>query len=155
MAYMMCEAPSVQSPGITLAQQSGSCRDFATLFMEACRLIGLAARFVSGYLHCPATEAGQHLKRSPAVQNRLHDGVEGTVAARRDNGALLLLRQGDGALGERGKLPGVIGTRQVVAPIGLFNHASDGRLCGFCVASTRTRIEHNKQGACRRYKTLH
>jgi transglutaminase-like putative cysteine protease len=26
--------------------------------MEACRLIGLAARFVSGYLHCPATEIG-------------------------------------------------------------------------------------------------
>jgi transglutaminase-like putative cysteine protease len=58
MAYMMREAPGVQSPGSTLAQQSGSCRDFATLFMEACRLIGLAARFVSGYLHCPATAIG-------------------------------------------------------------------------------------------------
>lgn len=58
MSYLMREAPGVQSPGMTLAQQSGSCRDFATLFMEACRLIGLAARFVSGYLHCPATEAG-------------------------------------------------------------------------------------------------
>ena len=30
----------------------------ATLFIEACRLIGLAARFVSGYLHAPASEAG-------------------------------------------------------------------------------------------------
>lgn len=58
MGYMMREAPGVQSPGTTLVQQSGSCRDFATLFMEACRLIGLAARFVSGYLHCPATEVG-------------------------------------------------------------------------------------------------
>jgi hypothetical protein len=58
MTYMMREAPGVQSPGTTLAQQSGSCRDFATLFMEACRLIGLAARFVSGYLHCPATAIG-------------------------------------------------------------------------------------------------
>lgn len=58
MAYMRRETPGVQSPGMTLAQQKGSCRDFATLFMEACRLIGLAARFVSGYLHCPATEAG-------------------------------------------------------------------------------------------------
>jgi transglutaminase-like putative cysteine protease len=58
MAYQMREAPGVQTPGATVAQQSGSCRDFATLFMEACRLMGLAARFVSGYLHCPATEAG-------------------------------------------------------------------------------------------------
>ncbi len=58
MTYMMREAPGVQAPGVTLAQQNGSCRDFATLFMEACRLIGLAARFVSGYLHCPATEVG-------------------------------------------------------------------------------------------------
>jgi hypothetical protein len=58
MTYCMREAPGVQSPRMTLAQQNGSCRDFATLFMEACRLIGLAARFVSGYLHCPATEAG-------------------------------------------------------------------------------------------------
>jgi transglutaminase-like putative cysteine protease len=27
----------------------GSCRDFTVLFMEACRAVGLAARFVSGY----------------------------------------------------------------------------------------------------------
>jgi len=58
MSYFMREAPGVQSPVTTLAQYSGSCRDFATLFMEACRLVGLAARFVSGYLHCPATEIG-------------------------------------------------------------------------------------------------
>jgi transglutaminase-like putative cysteine protease len=58
MTYRMREAPGVQAPGTTVAQQSGACRDLATLFMEACRLMGLAARFVSGYLHCPATEAG-------------------------------------------------------------------------------------------------
>jgi transglutaminase-like putative cysteine protease len=56
--YQMREAPGVQTPGETLAKQSGSCRDFATLLMEACRYLGLAARFVSGYLHCPATERG-------------------------------------------------------------------------------------------------
>lgn len=58
MAYTMREEPGVQSPATTLAQHAGSCRDFATLFVEACRYVGLAARFVSGYLHCPATAAG-------------------------------------------------------------------------------------------------
>lgn len=52
--YQMREAPGVQSPAETLAKQSGSCRDLATLFIEACRYFGLAARFVSGYLYSPA-----------------------------------------------------------------------------------------------------
>ena len=38
-----------QPPEITLADQRGACRDLAVLFMDACRVIGLAARFVSGY----------------------------------------------------------------------------------------------------------
>ena len=56
--YAMREAPGVQTPATTLTQESGSCRDFAALFIEACRDLGFAARFVSGYLHCEATEAG-------------------------------------------------------------------------------------------------
>lgn len=56
--YQMREEAGVQSPAQTLAQRSGSCRDYATLFIEACRCMGLASRFVSGYLHAPATEAG-------------------------------------------------------------------------------------------------
>jgi transglutaminase-like putative cysteine protease len=56
--YQMREDPGVQSPSTTLSQRSGSCRDYATLFIEACRCLGLASRFVSGYLHAPATEAG-------------------------------------------------------------------------------------------------
>ena len=35
--------------GVTWELKQGSCRDFAVLFMEACRAVGLAARFVSGY----------------------------------------------------------------------------------------------------------
>jgi transglutaminase-like putative cysteine protease len=38
-----------QPPGTTLVEQQGACRDLAVLFMDACRTIGLAARFVSGY----------------------------------------------------------------------------------------------------------
>ncbi len=33
----------------TLIQKQGACRDLAVLFMECCRSVGLAARFVSGY----------------------------------------------------------------------------------------------------------
>lgn len=57
-SYRMREEPGVQSPVATLALASGSCRDFTTLFIEACRGIGLASRFVSGYLHAPVLEAG-------------------------------------------------------------------------------------------------
>lgn len=48
--YARREEPGVQSPGETLHRRSGSCRDFALLLMEAARLLGLGARFVSGYL---------------------------------------------------------------------------------------------------------
>jgi transglutaminase-like putative cysteine protease len=56
--YQMREEPGVQPPSVTLESNSGSCRDFAALFMEACRAMGLASRFVSGYLFAPSTEAG-------------------------------------------------------------------------------------------------
>lgn len=52
--YARREEPGVQSPGQTLKQRSGSCRDFALLMMEAARFLNLGARFVSGYL-CETT----------------------------------------------------------------------------------------------------
>lgn len=51
MTYNIREEPGVQSAEQTLSQSSGSCRDFALLFMQAVRCLGLAVRFVSGYLH--------------------------------------------------------------------------------------------------------
>jgi hypothetical protein len=56
--YQRRDEPGVQTPAVTLQKNSGSCRDFATLLLEACRCWGLAARFVSGYMQCEATEAG-------------------------------------------------------------------------------------------------
>ncbi len=38
-----------QPPERTLASRQGSCRDTAVLFCAACRTVGIAARFVSGY----------------------------------------------------------------------------------------------------------
>jgi len=37
------------SAGETLAKREGACRDLSVLFMECCRSMGLAVRFVSGY----------------------------------------------------------------------------------------------------------
>lgn len=51
--------PGTQTPLETLESESGTCRDFALFMMEACRSLGLAARFVSGYLYDPTLDSGR------------------------------------------------------------------------------------------------
>jgi transglutaminase-like putative cysteine protease len=58
-SYERREQNGVQGPLHTLSRRRGSCRDFAVLMMEAVRALGLAARFVSGYLYVPDRDRGE------------------------------------------------------------------------------------------------
>ncbi|MGL4812300.1 MAG: transglutaminase family protein [Beijerinckiaceae bacterium] len=60
-SYERRDEPGVQSPAHTLARRKGSCRDYAVLMMEAARSLGLAARFVSGYLYVPDRDKDHYL----------------------------------------------------------------------------------------------
>ena len=56
LSYRRRYTIGTQPPAETLALGAGTCRDFALLMMEAARALGLAARFVSGYLYDPAVD---------------------------------------------------------------------------------------------------
>jgi transglutaminase-like putative cysteine protease len=87
--YRRRDEYGVQRPADTLEKNSGSCRDFATLFIEACRCWGLAARFVSGYMLCEATEAGNATTHAwaevylPGAGWKGFDPTSGTLAGPR------------------------------------------------------------------------
>ncbi|MCQ8277167.1 transglutaminase family protein [Acetobacteraceae bacterium KSS8] len=51
----------VQEPARTLALRNGTCRDYAVLMMEAVRSLGLASRFVSGYVYSPGADGTAHI----------------------------------------------------------------------------------------------
>lgn len=60
-AYLARDAEGTQSPDETIRAASGSCRDFATLFIKAARQLGFGVRAVSGYLHAGEGEpSAQH-----------------------------------------------------------------------------------------------
>jgi transglutaminase-like putative cysteine protease len=56
LRYLVRHEEGTQEPLVTLALGTGTCRDFALLMMEALRRLGVAARFVSGYLYDPAID---------------------------------------------------------------------------------------------------
>jgi transglutaminase-like putative cysteine protease len=58
-AYTSRPERGTQDPVRTLSTGRGSCRDFAVLMMDAVRSLGLAARFVTGYLHIPEAQTDE------------------------------------------------------------------------------------------------
>jgi transglutaminase-like putative cysteine protease len=59
LAYERRTEKGTRSPLQTLSAGRGTCRDFATLMMEAARALGFAARFVSGYIYVPDRDVGE------------------------------------------------------------------------------------------------
>ncbi len=65
--YAARDDEGTQSPLATLELGTGSCRDFALLMMEAARRLGVATRFVSGYLYDPSLDAGAEEGKAATV----------------------------------------------------------------------------------------
>jgi transglutaminase-like putative cysteine protease len=59
LRYAARDEEGTQTPLETLTLGSGSCRDYALLMMEAARRLGIATRFVSGYLYDAALDTGE------------------------------------------------------------------------------------------------
>jgi len=117
----------------TLALGSGTCRDFAVLMMEALRSLGLAARFVTGYLYddTSGTTRGGGSKHAwcsvylPGSGWMEYDPTNGLIA-----GANLIR-------------VGVTRTAEQAAPIsgGYIGDANDALGLDVCVAVSATPIE--------------
>ena len=59
-AYERRSEPGTRPAALTLKLGRGSCRDLALLMIEALRCLGLAARFVSGYLYVPSRDGPRY-----------------------------------------------------------------------------------------------
>jgi transglutaminase-like putative cysteine protease len=59
--YVARQEKGVQQPLTTLRAKRGSCRDFAVLMLEGVRALGMAARFVSGYLYNPSNDRARNV----------------------------------------------------------------------------------------------
>jgi transglutaminase-like putative cysteine protease len=66
-SHIIRETGGPQSPVFTLQQRQGSCRDLAVLFIDACRAVGIAARFLSGYRRYGRDPSKRYMHAWPEV----------------------------------------------------------------------------------------
>jgi len=66
-SHIIRETGGPQASEYTLHQRRGSCRDLAVLFIDVCRAVGLAARFVSGYRRYGRNPAKRYMHAWPEV----------------------------------------------------------------------------------------
>jgi transglutaminase-like putative cysteine protease len=60
--YRAREEEGTQAPLETIEKKSGTCRDYALLFIEAARALGFGRAFVTGYLYDPSLDGGDALQ---------------------------------------------------------------------------------------------
>ena len=65
--YRARDEEGTQAPLETIERKSGTCRDYAVLFIEAARALGFGARFVTGYLYDPALDGGAAMQGAGAT----------------------------------------------------------------------------------------
>jgi len=75
IAYTRRDEEGTRSADETLRLRSGSCRDMAELFIAASRALGLAARFVSGYL-CESAASSTSGSSHNAATGSMHAWAE-------------------------------------------------------------------------------
>lgn len=63
--FVVRENGAPQPPMLTLDSAQGACRDLTRLFVDACRSVGIAARFVSGYQAGDPVQHQRHLHAWP------------------------------------------------------------------------------------------
>lgn len=103
MTYVTRDEMGTQSPQRTLDLQSGSCRDFATLFIDAVRHLGFAARGVSGYLFDPP------LSGDPAGEERQHGATHAWAEVYLPCAGWIAFDPTNGRMGEANLVPVAVG----------------------------------------------